>query len=54
MGDIQKYAKAELATFWEESKRLMNPHVYKVDLSDELYALKHELIEGLRNVEKAE
>ena len=28
MADIQRYAKAELSTFWEESKRLMNPHVY--------------------------
>lgn len=49
MDEIRSYAKKELATFWEESKRLMNPHVYKVDLSDELYALKQGLIEQLRN-----
>ena len=54
MADIQHYAKAELSTFWEESKRLMNPHVYKVDLSDELYTLKQKLIEELRNARKGE
>lgn len=54
MADIQRYAKAELSTFWEESKRLMNPHVYKVDLSDELYTLKQKLIEELRNARKGE
>lgn len=41
---IQAYAKQELATLWEEYKRLLNPHVYKVDLSDELYDLKQRLI----------
>lgn len=41
---IQAYGKRELATLWEESKRLLNPHVYKVDLSDGLYELKKQLI----------
>ncbi|HOS17886.1 MAG TPA: nicotinate phosphoribosyltransferase [Clostridia bacterium] len=44
MSEIQAYAKRELATFWEESKRLLNPHEYKVDLSDRLYELKQRLI----------
>lgn len=44
MNAIQDYAKRELATFWEESKRLLNPHEYKVDLSDGLYDLKQSLI----------
>ncbi|HWQ59386.1 MAG TPA: nicotinate phosphoribosyltransferase [Clostridia bacterium] len=44
MSEIQAYAKRELATFWEESKRLLNPHEYKVDLSDRLYDLKQRLI----------
>ena len=30
--------------FYEEYKRLTNPHVYKIDLSDGLYDLKKELI----------
>ncbi len=42
--EIQRYAAKELSTFWEAYRRLYNPHVYKVDLSDELYALKQELL----------
>ena len=41
--DIQKYAKSESDTFWDEHKRLINPHIYKVDLSDELYDLKKKM-----------
>ncbi len=41
---IQSYAKAELETLWDEFRRLNNPHVYKVDLSDELYNLKKRLL----------
>ena len=41
---IQQYAKAELVSMWEETKRILNPHEYKVDISDQLYALKKQLI----------
>lgn len=41
---IQEYAKSELDTLWEEYKRLKNPHVYKVDLSQKLYDLKQQLL----------
>lgn len=41
---IQAYAKRELATVWEETRRLLNPHSYKVDMSDGLYDLKQTLI----------
>ncbi len=41
---IQDYAKNELATMWEEYKRLLNPHAYKVDLSDQLYDMKQRLL----------
>ncbi len=53
VSDIQAYAKQELATFWEESKRLLNPHEYKVDLSDKLYALKQRLIREYSAVNEA-
>jgi nicotinate phosphoribosyltransferase len=43
--DIQKYAKKEMSTLWAEYKRLTKPHVYKVDLSVELYNLKNRLLE---------
>lgn len=46
--EIAEYATAQLDTFWEEYKRLDYPHLYKVDLSDELYALKTSMIESIR------
>lgn len=42
--DIQAYAASELDTLWDEYKRLKNPHVFKVDLSQQLYDLKQELL----------
>ena len=42
--EIQAYARKEIATFWEEHRRLLNPHIYKVDMSDGLYDLKQKLI----------
>ncbi|MCL2061045.1 MAG: nicotinate phosphoribosyltransferase [Firmicutes bacterium] len=38
------FAKAEKARFWEEYKRTAQPHIYKVNLSDGLYALKQKLL----------
>ena len=42
--EIQAYCRRELDTFYEESKRILNPHTYKVDISDQLYDLKQVLI----------
>lgn len=42
--DISEYRRLELERFWDEYKRLTNPHIYKVDLSDGLYALKQQLL----------
>lgn len=42
--EIAAYAKKELASMWDEYKRLLMPHTYKVDLSDELYDLKQKLL----------
>ena len=42
--EFQKDCQASLDGFWDEYKRLSNPHDYKVDLSDKLYALKEKLI----------
>lgn len=46
--DIQKYAKNEINTFWDEYKRLLRPQEYKVDLSQELYDLKHDLLKSIK------
>ena len=45
---LQQDCMASLDGFWEEYKRLSNPHDYKVDLSDNLYALKDKLIRAAR------
>lgn len=42
--EIQAYAQKELDSMWDEYKRLLNPHIYKVDLSDQLYDMKKMLL----------
>ena len=49
ISEIKKYAERELATFWDEYKRLDKPHVYKVDLSEPLYELKTAMLESIRS-----
>ncbi len=43
--EIQKYCAEEKGRFWEEYTRQDMPHIYKVDLSPALYALKSEMVE---------
>lgn len=47
--DISAYAEREKESFWDEYKRLDNPHVYKVDLSQKLYDIKNALITEIRS-----
>ena len=47
--EVKAYAEKELESFWDEYKRLDNPHLYKVDLSDALYDLKTEMLAKIRN-----
>ena len=42
--ESSRYRKDELERFWDEYKRLISPHLYKVDLSDGLYELKQEML----------
>ena len=51
LSEIKKYAADEMNSFWDEYKRLDRPHVYKVDLSDELYALKTDMLDKIRRGE---
>ncbi|MBR6737977.1 MAG: nicotinate phosphoribosyltransferase [Clostridia bacterium] len=46
--EIKEYAKQEKNSFWEEYLRLDKPHVYKVDLSNELLTLKNEMLAEIR------
>ena len=47
--EIQKICKEELETLWDETRRLINPHIVPVDLSDKLYKTKIELLNKSRN-----
>ncbi|MCD7817795.1 MAG: nicotinate phosphoribosyltransferase [Lachnospiraceae bacterium] len=42
--DIRDYCAKEKNTLWPETRRLTNPHKVYVDLSDQLYAIKSELL----------
>ncbi len=44
--EICKLRERELDSIWEESKRLLNPHEVHVDISQELYDLKQELLKN--------
>ncbi|MDE7158769.1 MAG: nicotinate phosphoribosyltransferase, partial [Clostridiales bacterium] len=45
-----KYFKQEFSRFWEEYTRQDMPHIYKVDLSPDLQALKSKLIGARKGV----
>ena len=47
LADIRKFCKAQVGTLWDEVKRFENPHTYYVDLSEELWDLRHELLNQL-------
>ncbi len=51
LAEIHQSFKKEYARFWEEYTRLDVPHIYKVDLSDELHALKKEMVRVYRKGE---
>ena len=42
--EIAEYSKKDLETIWDEIKRMDNPHRYFVDLSQNLWNLKQELL----------
>ena len=48
LSEIAEYARTEMDSFWDEYRRLTRPHRYKVDLSQKLYDLKHDLLSSRR------
>lgn len=46
--EIRAYANQEKETLWDEHKRLINPERMPVDLSDELYYLKQQMLEACK------
>jgi nicotinate phosphoribosyltransferase len=47
--DIRAYCQKELDTLWDETRRLVNPHNVYVDLSIDLYQMKHQLLNCINN-----
>ncbi len=46
--EVKAYAATELDTLWPEYKRFTRPHLYKVDLSQDLWDLKHDMVKGYK------
>jgi len=46
--EIKLYCKNELNTLWDEHRRLFNPQIIPVDLSDKLWVLKNDMIDEIR------
>ncbi len=46
--EIRDYCREQLSLLWDEVKRFDNPHRYYVDLSDNLWTLKQEMLRGRR------
>lgn len=44
--EIQADCARDLATFWDQYKRLTNPHRYKVDLSEKLWMMKQSMLKN--------
>ncbi|MFA9465115.1 MAG: nicotinate phosphoribosyltransferase [Velocimicrobium sp.] len=44
--EIREYCKSEINTLWDETKRLINPHKVYVDLSEELWQVKTQLLDN--------
>lgn len=42
--EIRDYCQKELHSLWDEYLRFDNPHIYKVDLSREIWDMKHQLL----------
>ena len=42
--DIRTYCQSEIESLWDEVKRFENPHNYYVDLSQQIWDIKHDLI----------
>ena len=49
LNDIKKYCAEQLDLMWDEMKRFENPQTYYVDLSQKLWDIKSEMIEGAKN-----
>ncbi len=49
--EISKHRAEQVDALWDEVKRFENPHTYYVDLSEDLWNLKHSLLSKISNKE---
>lgn len=49
---ISEYCSEQIDTLWDEVKRFENPHKYYVDLSNDLWKIRNDLIEQYKGVTK--
>lgn len=47
---ILEFAESEKGKFWDEYKRIDNPQIYKVNISDGLYGLKQSLLKTYKSL----
>ncbi len=50
VNEIKKYVNNQLNTLWDAYKRFSNPKEYKVDLSDNLWTLKSDLLDSKKRL----
>ena len=50
--EIREYCASEIESLWDEFKRFDNPHIYKVDLSKDLWELKNNLLKETIRISK--
>lgn len=50
--DVRATVRTELDSLWPEHKRLQRPQLYKVDLSQKLWDLKHNMMKEMRNYQE--
>lgn len=50
--EIREYCMKELETLWDETRRLVNPHRVHVDLSNQLYQIKKQLLDSFNAAER--
>lgn len=50
IAEIKKYVNEQLDTFWDSYKRLSSPKKFKVDLSNELWTLKSNLLDSKKQL----
>lgn len=52
LDEIRDYCSEQIDNLWEEVKRFENPHTYYVDLSENLWRVRKNLIEEYKGVKK--